>query len=106
MERCLEEQSGKCIQQNSEKYCRLTDERALTRALSFYPRLDISRKKHAPLWKLIHILGGHYMGTMMLVLAMVLIWSVAIVKIAADVEKNEQRYKAKEARTKNFKRMD
>ena len=46
------------------------------------------------------------MGTMMLVLAMVLIWSVAIVKIAADVEKNEQKYKAKEARTKNFNRRD
>ena len=46
------------------------------------------------------------MGTMMLVLAMVLIWSVAIVKIAADVEKNEQKYKVKEARTKNFNRRD
>lgn len=55
MERCLEEQSGKCVQQNSEKYYRLTDERVLTRALSFYPRLDVSRKKHASLWKLIHI---------------------------------------------------
>lgn len=46
------------------------------------------------------------MGMMILVLAMVLIWSVAIVKIAADVEKNEQKYKVKEARTKNFKRRD
>ena len=52
------------------------------------------------------LFGMSYMGTMMLVLAMVLIWSVAIVKIAADVEKNEQRYKAKEARTKNFNRRD
>ena len=106
MERCLEEQSGKCIRQNSEKYCRLTRRKGLNKGSFFYPRLDISRKKHAPLWKLIHILGGHYMGMMILVLAMVLIWSVAIVKIAADVEKNEQRYKVKEARTKNFKRRD
>lgn len=46
------------------------------------------------------------MGMMILVLAMVLIWSVAIVKIAADVEKNEQKYKVKEARTKKFNRRD
>lgn len=46
------------------------------------------------------------MGTMILVLVMVLIWSVAIVKIAADVEKNEQRYKSKRTQMKNFKKED